>query len=181
MSCPADGEIAAGQSSTAGFFEQVENDLAFAERVEEWAEGTEVEAVGAHAHEVTGDAAQFRDDYSQVHGFVRHLHPNELFHGESEPEVHVHGREVVHAVRVGDVLGRAEVFADLFGAVVIEKHFTIDNNLPGRDNKFAILPIELLGLRNYINYINDMMIDHGTGYNELEYDSRTNYAGRFNG
>ena len=67
------------------------------------------------------------------------------------------------------------------GAVVIEKHFTIDNNLPGRDNKFAILPIELLGLRKYINYINDMMIDHGTGYNELESDSRTNYAGRFNG
>ena len=67
------------------------------------------------------------------------------------------------------------------GAVVIEKHFTIDNNLPGRDNKFAILPIELLGLRKYINYINDMMIDHGTGYNELEYDSRTNYADRFNG
>jgi len=67
------------------------------------------------------------------------------------------------------------------GAVVIEKHFTIDNNLPGRDNKFAILPNELLGLRKYINYIHDMMIDHGTGYNELEFDSRTNYAGRFNG
>jgi len=68
-----------------------------------------------------------------------------------------------------------------FGAVVIEKHFTIDNNLPGRDNKFAILPNELLGLRTYINYINDMMIDHGMGYNLLEQDSRTNYAGRFNG
>ena len=67
------------------------------------------------------------------------------------------------------------------GAVVIEKHFTIDNNLPGRDNKFAILPNELLGLRKYINYIHDMMIDHGTSYNELEFDSRTNYAGRFNG
>ena len=25
------------------------------------------------------------------------------------------------------------------GAEVIEKHFTIDNDLPGRDNKFAIL------------------------------------------
>ena len=24
------------------------------------------------------------------------------------------------------------------GAEVIEKHFTIDNDLPGRDNKFAI-------------------------------------------
>ena len=67
------------------------------------------------------------------------------------------------------------------GAVVIEKHFTIDNNLPGRDNKFAILPNELLGLRKYINYIYDMMIDHGTSYNKLESDSRINYAGRFNG
>jgi sialic acid synthase SpsE len=59
-----------------------------------------------------------------------------------------------------------------FGAQVIEKHFTIDNNLPGRDNKFAILPHELLGLTQYISYINDMMIDHGTGYNKLEADSR---------
>ena len=67
------------------------------------------------------------------------------------------------------------------GAVVIEKHFTVDNNLPGRDNKFAILPAELLGLRTYINYINSMMIDHGTGYNELEVTSRNEYAGRFNG
>jgi sialic acid synthase SpsE len=68
-----------------------------------------------------------------------------------------------------------------FGAQVIEKHFTTDNDLPGRDNKFAILPHELLGLTQYISYINDMMIDHGTGYNELEVDSRENYAGRFNG
>lgn len=68
-----------------------------------------------------------------------------------------------------------------FGAQVIEKHFTIDNNLPGRDNKFAILPHELHGLTQYISYINNMMIDHGTGYNELETDSRENYAGRFNG
>jgi len=68
-----------------------------------------------------------------------------------------------------------------FGAIVIEKHFTTNNDLPGRDNKFAILPHELLGLRNYINYIIDMMKDHGTGYNELETTSRNSYAGRFNG
>jgi N,N'-diacetyllegionaminate synthase len=67
------------------------------------------------------------------------------------------------------------------GAIVIEKHFTINNDLPGRDNKFAILPAELLGLRTYINYINSMMIDHGTGYNALETTSRNEYAGRFNG
>jgi sialic acid synthase SpsE len=68
-----------------------------------------------------------------------------------------------------------------YGAQVIEKHFTIDNDLPGRDNKFAILPKDLLGLTTYINYINNMMIDHGLDYNDLEKDSRINYAGRFNG
>lgn len=31
-------------------------------------------------------------------------------------------------------------FAIIRGAMVIEKHFTIDNNLPGRDNKFALNP-----------------------------------------
>jgi len=67
------------------------------------------------------------------------------------------------------------------GAIVIEKHFTIDNNLPGRDNKFAILPEELFGLSTYCNYIEEMMIDHGSDYNELELISRNNYTGRFNG
>ena len=67
------------------------------------------------------------------------------------------------------------------GAIVIEKHFTTDNNLPGRDNKFAILPSDLFDLYKYISYINEMMIDHGTGYNELEKNSRINYTGRFNG
>ena len=67
------------------------------------------------------------------------------------------------------------------GAIVIEKHFTTDNNLPGRDNKFAILPRDLFDLYKYISYINEMMIDHGTGYNELEKNSRINYTGRFNG
>ena len=33
---------------------------------------------------------------------------------------------------------------------VIEKHFTIDHDLPGRDNKFAILPHELKELSDYI-------------------------------
>ena len=33
----------------------------------------------------------------------------------------------------------------------LEKHFTISHNLPGRDNKFAILPEELKYLRNFID------------------------------
>ena len=32
------------------------------------------------------------------------------------------------------------VVASGLGASIVEKHFTIDNDLPGRDNKFALLP-----------------------------------------
>tara|TARA_R100001015_G_C4625764_1_gene184432 strand:+ start:1612 stop:2439 length:828 start_codon:yes stop_codon:yes gene_type:complete len=68
-----------------------------------------------------------------------------------------------------------------FGATVIEKHFTIDNNLPGRDNKFAILPHELKDLSNFIELREKMMKDHGDDYQDCELDSRKNYTGRFDG
>jgi len=68
-----------------------------------------------------------------------------------------------------------------FGAVVIEKHFTIDKDLPGRDNKFAILPGDLGNLTDYIKLREEMMIEHGLDYQDCESDSRTNYTGRFNG
>ena len=68
-----------------------------------------------------------------------------------------------------------------FGAQVIEKHFTTDNNLPGRDNKFAILPHELKDLSDYIKLREEMMVEHGPDYQKCEFDSRTNYTGRFNG
>lgn len=67
------------------------------------------------------------------------------------------------------------------GAEVIEKHFTIDNELPGRDNKFAILPKDLLKLSEYISNRKQMYIDHGLDYQQGELDSRKNYEGRFNG
>jgi len=66
------------------------------------------------------------------------------------------------------------------GALVIEKHFTTNKSLPGRDNKFAILPEDLFNLTQYIKNIDSMMINHGFGYNELEQNSRDNYASRFN-
>lgn len=61
----------------------------------------------------------------------------------------------------------------------IEKHFTIDNNLPGRDNKFAILPTQLHNLTQYINLRADMMIDKGLDYQESEAEAREKYSGRF--
>ena len=38
-----------------------------------------------------------------------------------------------------------------YGAKYVEKHFTIDQNLPGRDNKFAIMPTDLNRLYNFRN------------------------------
>ena len=65
--------------------------------------------------------------------------------------------------------------------VVIEKHFTVDKELPGRDNKFAILPGDLGNLTDYIKLREEMMIEQGLDYQECESDSRKNYTGRFNG
>ena len=65
------------------------------------------------------------------------------------------------------------------GALVVEKHFTTDNDLPGRDNKFAILPEQLKDLYDYTKLREDMFISHGNDYQECESDSRENYTGRF--
>ena len=63
--------------------------------------------------------------------------------------------------------------------VAIEKHFTIDKNLPGRDNKFAILPDEMKFISEYIIELKNCMIDHGIDYQQIESPSRESYRGRF--
>ena len=68
-----------------------------------------------------------------------------------------------------------------YSPVAIEKHFTIDKNLPGRDNKFAILPDELNSLSKYLELFNDFDKDNGLDYIEQESSSRDSYRGRFNG
>jgi len=67
------------------------------------------------------------------------------------------------------------------GAKVIEKHFTLDNNLPGRDNKFANLPSQFKDISDFLVNYNEMMVDHGMDYQDGEEDSRLNYKGRFDG
>ncbi len=63
----------------------------------------------------------------------------------------------------------------------IEKHFTIDHELPGRDNKFAILPREMKELSNFISIFNQSMIPHGIDYQISESETRSLYRGRFSG
>ena len=61
----------------------------------------------------------------------------------------------------------------------IEKHFTIDNSLPGRDNKFAILPEQLLFLTDYIKNRKLFNKHHGIDFQECEKGTRIEYSGRF--
>lgn len=68
-----------------------------------------------------------------------------------------------------------------YGIDIVEKHFTIDNNLPGRDNKFAILPNQLQELTDYMDLRELMQTYHGSGFSDIEQDSRDNYTGRFDG
>lgn len=66
------------------------------------------------------------------------------------------------------------------GAILIEKHFTINNELPGRDNKFAILPHQLKNLSDYIKMRDEMFI-YQDEIQQSELNSRKYYTGRFNG
>ena len=58
----SDGDVTVGQPGSAGFFEQVEDDLPLTEGVEERAEAAEVEAIGTHADKVRSDASQLSND-----------------------------------------------------------------------------------------------------------------------
>ena len=66
-----------------------------------------------------------------------------------------------------------------YGVDWIEKHFTIDKNLPGRDNQFSILPDEMLELNNYIKMREETSKFLGKDYQDIESETRKNYTGRW--
>ena len=114
MSCPADRDVAVGQASTANFFEQIQNNLAFTERVEKRTECSKVQAVGSHPHEMARDAANLRNQNSEMNGLFRDFHPDQLLDSQCKAEIHVHRGQIVHPVRVRNVLRRRQVLTDLF-------------------------------------------------------------------
>ena len=63
---------------------------------------------------------------------------------------------------------------------IIEKHFTTNQTLPGRDNKFSILPKDLKELRAYIEMRNRANIFHSIDYLPQEKEQRELYSGRWN-
>lgn len=79
-----------------------------------------------------------------------------------------------HALGINDAIASLE-----YDISLIEKHFTIDNNLPGRDNKFAILPDQLKTLCDYIKCRDLMKINHFTHYQSCEEEVRDVYRGRW--
>lgn len=79
-----------------------------------------------------------------------------------------------HAPGVHDAIAALE-----YNIEIIEKHFTIDNDLPGRDNKFAILPHELKYLTDYIKNRWEMRLGSLDQYDSCEEEVRNVYRGRW--
>lgn len=67
-----------------------------------------------------------------------------------------------------------------YGLEYIEKHFTIDRDLPGRDNKFAILPGDLKNLKNFILFFKEANKFRGKDFLKSEKEVRNIYRGRWN-
>ena len=65
------------------------------------------------------------------------------------------------------------------GAEYIEKHFTIDQSLPGRDNLNAIMPEELKKLSDLRNDFILMNKENGLDVQDIEQDIHNNYRGRW--
>ena len=65
------------------------------------------------------------------------------------------------------------------GAMLIEKHFTTNNNLAGRDNKFALLPKDFKFLSDYIKIRDNFQIKRGLGLQKCEEDVYKHYRGRW--
>tara|TARA_Y100000592_G_scaffold101195_2_gene186728 strand:+ start:590 stop:1390 length:801 start_codon:yes stop_codon:yes gene_type:complete len=71
-------------------------------------------------------------------------------------------------------------FAMEYGINVIEKHFTTDTSLPGRDNQFAITPPELKSLKAWIDNKAIAQQYVARDYLPVEEEVRNIYHGRFN-
>ena len=73
------------------------------------------------------------------------------------------------------------IYALAHGATVVEKHFTTDNSLEGRDNKFAILPSQLKIICEFEKKLKIMKKTHEENYclQDIEEDVYNNYRGRW--
>jgi N,N'-diacetyllegionaminate synthase len=73
------------------------------------------------------------------------------------------------------------IIAICTGAHYVEKHFTIDKKLPGRDNKFALAPKEFKSLKIFRDNYIKMSEFKGLNLQECEYDVYKKARGRWSG
>jgi sialic acid synthase SpsE len=73
----------------------------------------------------------------------------------------------------------APIYAISHGCIYVEKHFTTNRNLPGRDNKFSIMPDDLTTLCSIRDDINTMTQTSKHNYVEDEEEMRKVYRGRW--
>lgn len=66
-----------------------------------------------------------------------------------------------------------------FGVSTIEKHFTTNKKLPGRDNLYALTPKDLKRLTNFVSNREKMLAFHGNGFISNEIETRELYRGRW--
>ena len=65
------------------------------------------------------------------------------------------------------------------GCSYIEKHFTTNKSLPGRDNKFAILPSDLNKISKFRDVFTHMSINKGLDLQNCEMSIYKDYRGRW--
>lgn len=71
------------------------------------------------------------------------------------------------------------ILAITMGAKYVEKHFTINQSLPGRDNKNAILPSDFKIMSEFRDKIHAMLLYKGKNLQKCEKDIYSNYRGRW--
>jgi len=80
----------------------------------------------------------------------------------------------------GHYQGTADAIAAIgMGATVIEKHFTLSNDLPGKDNKFALTPDQFEEIAVFAKTFEQMNIDRGRDFQESETHEREVHSGRW--
>ena len=71
------------------------------------------------------------------------------------------------------------IFAIANDAIMVEKHFTTNKRLKGRDNKFAVPPDEFREISKYRDMFQKFRINKGLKLQKSELDIKKNYRGRW--
>ena len=132
---PADAHGVVGQPRAAVLLEQVENELALAERVEEHGHRPDVHGVGAQPEAMARDALQLGENRADVAGAAGHLDLHQLLDGLAVAQIVRGRRHVVHPVGQQNDLRPVPVLAQLLDAAV-----DVADDDVGVDHPLAVEP-----------------------------------------